>query len=496
MRYIIGLDIGTTSAKTVIFNKKGHVISEHEEGYDLLHSAPEYAEQDGEAINTAAMDSVRLALEKGSIKSKDVIGVGLSSAMHSLLCVDKQGRALSPSITWADRRSVNEAEYLKDNHSTVYLRTGTPLHPMSPLSKLIWMKNHHYEPYQKAYKYVSIKEYVLYRWFGEFVVDYSVAASSGMYDIHKQDWDETSLKLAGISRDQLSRVVPATHEMKGLSKEASDLTGLASSTPFIIGGSDGPLANLGIGAIEPGETAVTIGTSGAIRQFASIPAVDEKQDVFCYSFTEDLWITGGPTNNGGIVLNWLKDLFSNEGYSLSFDQLNHMAARVKPGSEGLLFLPYLNGERAPFWDASAKANFIGLRSTHGKEHMVRAGMEGVIYSIYHIAHELERLGHSHDALYASGGFARSPLWTQMLSDVFGKPVHIPKSHQSSAWGAAWTALYSLGEVPSLHSIKTSIPMNETIEPNQANYQTYQQTFKIYKELYPAIMKQLKQLQSI
>ncbi|KGP72836.1 gluconokinase [Pontibacillus yanchengensis] len=494
--YTIGLDIGTTSTKAVVFQYDGNVVSEYEVGYELDQTHPGFAEQDANEIYEAATSAIRNAIQQEDVPEESISAVGMSAAMHSLICVDDKGRALSPSITWADRRSVEEAKQLQKEERDIYLRTGTPLHPMSPFAKLLWMKQNDYEPYHQASKFVSIKEYLIYRWFGEFVVDYSVAASSGFYDIHKQEWDEHALELAGITTTQLSHIVPETYQLKGLSDEAAEKMGLLSTTPFIAGGSDGPLANLGIGAIEPGETAITIGTSGAIRQFTAKPSVDDRQEVFCYSFSEDLWITGGPTNNGGIVLNWLKDLFSNEGYVLSFDQLNHLAAEAPAGSDGLLFLPHLNGERAPFWDANAKANYIGLRSTHEKKHMIRAGMEGVIYSIYHIAHVLERLGNHHETLYASGGFARSPLWLQMLSDVFGKPVHVPKSHQSSAWGAAWTALYSIGEVDSLESIKSSIPMQTSVQPDMSQHEIYQQMFAVYQTIYPALKEHIHQLQKI
>ncbi|WP_279401278.1 FGGY-family carbohydrate kinase [Piscibacillus salipiscarius] len=258
--------------------------------------------------------------------------------------------------------------------------------------------------------------------------------------------------------------------------------GINRHTPIVLAGSDGPLANLGIGAINPGETAITIGTSGAIRQFSSEPLLDSKQEIFSYSFTKDSWITGGPTNNGGIVLKWVQDLLSTEHHLLSMDEMTQLAKTVEAGSEKLLFMPYLNGERAPFWDAKAKGSYIGLQPHHQKQHLIRASMEGVIYSIYHIGHVLERLGNHHETLFASGGFARSSLWLQMLADTFGKPVKVPESHQSSAWGAAWVALCAIQNYQ-LEDIKQSIPMKTEIEPDLANHQTYQELFDIYQGLY-------------
>ncbi|SEA76105.1 gluconokinase [Thalassobacillus cyri] len=480
-KYVIGLDIGTTSAKAVVFDYDGNAVSEAESGYRIVHPSPGYAEQDPAEIEHAAKEVIRTAMEQAKISVRQLTGVGLSAAMHSLICIDENGEALSPSIIWADTRSHEEAAYLKREHHEIYLRTGTPLHPMTPLSKLMWGHKHGKTEWQKARYFVSIKEYLIKRWFNEHVVDYSIAAATGMFDIHKHRWDNDALSLAGIKEAQLFTPVPPTYTMTGLKADIAAHTGLAAGTPFVIGGSDGPLANLGIGAINPGETAVTIGTSGAIRQFSRKPLLDDKQEVFSYSFTDDFWITGGPSNNGGTVLNWLKQLWDDG--QLTFEEMVGLAGEVEAGAEKLLFLPYLNGERAPFWDAKARGSFIGLTPTHHKKHMIRAGMEGVIFSIYHIAFALERLGNHHTTLLASGGFVRSPLWVQILADVFGKPVHIPDCHQSSAWGAAWVALYSLQEVDSLEGIKHSIPMKKSYHPNQESHETYQQLFDIYKTLY-------------
>ncbi len=323
---------------------------------------------------------------------------------------------------------------------------------------------------------------MIYRWFGEKIVDYSMAAATGLFNIHELKWDEAALKEAHLSKDQLFEPVSPYTSLTNMRKETAEQMGINRHTPIVLAGSDGPLANLGIGAINPGETAITIGTSGAIRQFSSEPLLDSKQEIFSYSFTKDSWITGGPTNNGGIVLKWVQDLLSTEHHLLSMDEMTQLAKTVEAGSEKLLFMPYLNGERAPFWDAKAKGSYIGLQPHHQKQHLIRASMEGVIYSIYHIGHVLERLGNHHETLFASGGFARSSLWLQMLADTFGKPVKVPESHQSSAWGAAWVALCAIQNYQ-LEDIKQSIPMKTEIEPDLANHQTYQELFDIYQGLY-------------
>ncbi|MDV2582191.1 gluconokinase [Alkalibacillus haloalkaliphilus] len=485
---VMGLDLGTTSAKAVLFQLDGTVIAEYEQPYPILTPENGSAEQDPYQVEEATIQAVRHVMDYTN--EQNLVGIGLSTAMHSLICMDEQGKALSNAIIWADTRSTSEAETLD---SSIYLSTGTPLHPMSPLAKLVWLKNQNSPMYENAKYFVSIKEYLLYRWFGEKVVDYSMAAATGLFNIHNLTWDKQALKTAGITTDHLFEPKPPETTLSGINSKVAERMNIAVETPVVIAGSDGPLANLGIGAINPGETAITIGTSGAIRQFSNEPLLDEQQEIFSYSFTNDLWITGGPTNNGGIVMKWVQELLSSGDQQLSMEELNALAKTVEPGSEQLIFLPYLNGERAPFWDGKAKGSYIGLTPKHNKEHLIRASMEGVIYSIYHIGHALERLGNHHDVIYASGGFARSNLWLQILADTFGKPVKIPNSHQSSAWGAAWMVLHSVKGYE-LEDIKESIPMRQEIEPQKINHEMYQKIFDVYQGLYQQLRGAFQRLE--
>ncbi len=503
-RYLIGLDIGTTSTKAVLFDKTGNVIAESEGHYPVYHPYPMWVEQDPIEIEEKAIQALKEVIEKGRISPNEILSIGLSSAMHSLICVDNQGNPISASITWADGRSVKQANELKKGkNNTIYLNTGTPIHPMSPLVKLIWMKENSYPPYIKAAKFISIKEFLIKKWFDMYVVDYSIASATGLFNIYTFDWEEQAIHLAGIQKEQLSKPVPPTFVCEGLSKNIAAKIGILSSTPFIIGASDGPLANLGIGAISSGDTAITIGTSGAIRQMSNTPKTDKLQEIFCYGLTKDLWIMGGPTNNGAIVLQWVKDAFGEHEIHRAqqtgkspYDLLTSLATNVQPGSNGLLFLPYLNGERAPFWDANARGSFIGLTLEHKKEHLIRASLEGVIFSIYHVGEALERLAGKPNTLYASGGFARSSLWVQIVADIFGQSVFVPESHQSSAWGAAWVSLVGIGEVSSLEGIKDFIPMKETYHPQTKTHQTYIELYQIFKELYTVLKSHFHSLAAI
>ncbi|UOE92013.1 gluconokinase [Alkalihalobacillus sp. LMS39] len=463
--YVFGLDIGTTSAKAVLFQRNGQVIAEQEQYYPIYHEKVNWAEQNPDEIERACRLVIHALIEKSEIPVSQWICGGISAAMHSLICVNEKIEALSPAIIWADQRSLSQAKQLTLSYSHLYEKTGTPLHPMSPLAKLIWLKESKVEAYQQAAYFISIKEYIIYKWFGEKVVDYSIASATGLFNIHNFCWEEESLKLAGISSHQLFTPVDPTFILHNIRPEVSKNLMLPAGFRFVLGASDGPLANLGI---------------GAIRRFTSTPRIESQKQTFCYAFTKDLWIVGGPTNNGGNVLEWMKSFFD---YNYTHEQLLVGASQSTIGANGLLCLPYLHGERAPLWDANAKGTFIGINPTHTRNDFVRSALEGVILALYHVANSmLPSAEQAITSLYASGGFARSPLWLQIVADVFYKEVIVPKSHQSSAWGAAWLALYALDEVSSLQQIKSCIPIEQSIHPNKKNHKTYEQLFLIYQSM--------------
>ncbi|HEU4963026.1 MAG TPA: gluconokinase [Bacilli bacterium] len=491
-KVVIGLDIGTTSTKAVVFGARGKVRGVHAVDYPLLTEKPGWAEQDPDAIFEACLDAVRHALIKAKATRLDVQAIGMSAAMHSLIAVDDEHRPLTKSITWADNRSVDQVQRIKEQHDGfhIYRRTGTPIHPMSPLAKILWMREEDPDIYRQAAKYISIKEYVLFKMYGDYLVDYSIASATGLFHLEKLAWDEGALELIGITPEQLSKPVPTTHTLTGMDPEIATRMGLTPDTPFVIGASDGVLANLGVGAIGPGEMAVTIGTSGAIRTVTDKPRTDEQARTFCYALTDKHWVIGGPTNNGGIMLRWLRDEFAVPEIEVAkrlgidpYDLMIKYAENVPAGSEGLLFLPFLSGERAPYWNANARGMFFGLSLRHQREHFIRAVLEGVILSIFSVAVALRDLAGPAKDIRASGGFARSPLWRQILSDVMGRELLVPESYEASALGAAALALYAIGEMDDLSDIQAWIHIEHRHQPNLQNTEVYLELFYLYERVY-------------
>jgi gluconokinase len=486
--YYLGVDIGTTSTKAVLFDDKGSVMSVHHKEYPLYSPSPSIAEQDPEEIFRAVKEAIKVTLQKGEIPQEKLELVSFSSAMHSLIAMDAQGKPLTRCITWADSRATEWAEKIKNdlNGLEVYKRTGTPIHPMSPLAKIAWLRTDHPEIFAKTEKFIGIKEYIFYKFFNQYVIDHSIASATGMFNLQQLAWDKGALQIAGITEKKLAEPVPTTYYLKGIKAEYAAELGISSATPFVIGASDGVLSNLGVNAIDPGVVAITIGTSGAIRTVTDKPVTDPKGRIFCYALTDKHWVVGGPVNNGGMTFRWVRDeLASSEVETAKrlgidpYEVLTKIASRVSPGADGLLFHPYLAGERAPLWNANARGSFFGLGLHHKKEHMIRAVLEGVIFNLYTVMLALQELIGVPSKIQATGGFARSELWRQMMADIFNQEVAVPESFESSCLGAIVLGMYALGKIDDFSIVKEWVGSTHEHTPDPENAEIYQELIPIF-----------------
>lgn len=489
-KYSIGIDIGTTSTKAIIFADNGEIIQEASIEYPLLTPEPNAAEQNPEEIFEAVLLTTKKAILDAQLNKKQITFISFSAAMHSLILLDKRKQPLTASITWADQRSEHYARELnKQNGAAIYQKTGTPIHSMSPLSKLIWLRTEKPEIFKQAKYFIGIKEYIFHKLFGEYVVDYSIASATGLFNIHTLSWDEEALKTALITPQQLPKPVPTTTIFREMKPIRAEEMGISPDTPVVIGANDGCLANLGVNAIEPGVIAMTIGTSGAIRTVTDHPVTDSNGQFFCYALTEEHWVIGGPVNNGGIIFNWMKETFGKEEIAEAlqtgqnpFDLLTEKIDLIQPGAEGLLFYPYLTGERAPLWNANAKGSFYGLSLHHKKEHMMRAVLEGINLNLYMVYQTLETIIGSPDKIHASGGFAQSEVWRQMIADIFNTDIHVSQTVESSALGAVILGQYALGEINSLEAGTQIINTKAITKPIKENVEIYQDLAPLYRRL--------------
>ena len=478
MVYYLGLDIGTTSAKAVAFSKAGEVLASSSCTYKMYHPQSNWSEQDADEVFDAVINCSNKVVS--SLSSQSPLFVAFSSAMHGLMAIDKEGKPITKCMIWADNRAGEIAQRLKisDWGKEIYHITGVPIHAMSPLCKLIWLKENAPEIFSKAYKFISIKEYIYYKVFKEYIVDTSVASATGLLDLKTLTWDKKILDFIDITPSSLSEVVSAKSKKiynKSTIAGIKEQWLLPDGTPFIIGGSDGALANLGTGAVDKNAMAISIGTSGAARIVTDHVETDSRMRTFCYHIKDNSYIVGGPSNNGALVLEWLKDnlLETKE----TFDELFQRAETVAPGSNDLIFLPYILGERAPIWNSKARGIYFGLNINHNKGHLIRACMEGVIYALYSIAKIL--LGKRViTEIHATGGFTHSALWLQMLADTCNIKVLVSGAVESSALGAVMVGLDAMQIEP--------LPKKEilaTYHPNLVNHEIYMKGFERFENIY-------------
>lgn len=439
MPYIIGCDIGTTNVKCVAFDSvSGDILASHSESYEMYHPKPDWSEQDPDEIYDAACKTIKAVVKACKGRHK-LLGISFSAAMHGVLALDKDGKQLTQLIIWADNRSSDIALKLRTSSvgKKIYYNNGTPVHAMTPVCKLLWLRQNEPQIYKRTNRFVGIKEYIIYRLTGKFVIDYSVASATGMFNIRELQWDAYTLKKLGLTADKLSTAVSPYHIEKTPAKNDA---GLPEGTDLIMGASDGCLANLGSGAVQTGSMAVTIGTSAAVRICFSKPYSDPLMQTFCYVLDENTFIIGGPSNNGAVIFEWLMNTFFPKE---EFDTVFEEATKIEPGSDGLLFYPYLLGERAPLWSSTVRGGFTGLDIQHTRAHFARAVMEGILLNLFGIGKILMEM-QKVDTIYANGGFARSPIWVQMLADVFGKTVKLNDTVETGAVGAAMMGLKALG----------------------------------------------------
>ncbi|SHG79701.1 gluconokinase [Pedobacter caeni] len=483
MEYILGIDIGTGSTKAVALNLNYEPIDSVQEYYSSDSPKPGYSEQDPEVIWTAFKDCVR---KMTSRMGCDPQVIGLSSAMHSLISVDENGVPLAPMMTWADSRSSLVATRIRSSDAgmKIYRTTGTPIHAMSPLCKMVWLAEHEPELFDHTYKFISIKEYIWYQLFKEFKIDHSIASCTGLFDVEQLVWSTDALLMAKISAGHLSVPVSTSYSRKN-----------AAGVMYVIGASDGCLANLGSDANEPGVAALTIGTSGALRISGKKPIFNEQTMNFSYLLDERTYICGGPVNNGGIALQWFlknslaKEELSAGDYVSFFEKVKAATA----GSKGLIFLPYLTGERAPIWDSESCGTFFGLRLFHRQEHFSRAVLEGICYALNDVLLAVAPYAEEIRQINVSGGFVHSRIWMEILADITGKEIVLLQTEDASAIGAAYLAVKAAGLSEGYPS---STKKRETIQPNPEHHETYRKIFEIYQQLYPNLREHMHQLRHL
>lgn len=502
---IVGVDIGTTGCRAVVYLTDGMALASCSTEYPMYTPQMAWAEQDAEEIYQAFRQVVSGVVLKAKLLPQDIAGIAFSSVFHSMVAVDERGQAVSRLLIWADNRSQQHCEQLKQQQDVqeIYASTGCPVHPMYWLSKIIWFRKEQPHVFQQTAKFISIKEYILYRLCNKFLVDRSLASGTGLYNIQKCQWDTELLAIVGITDEKLSTVVPTTHVETGILPAVAAELGLDSQTPVVIGAGDGVLANVGAGAVKAGQLTATIGTSGAVRVITDAPRVDPQGRTWCYNLTDQYWVLGGAINNGGVALRWVRDKFAlpeqhvAEKLGLNtYEILSRYASQKPVGSDGLVLLPFFAGERAPYWNANARGILFGLNLNHGKRHIIRATLEGIVYRMFSIFTALEEVSGHVEEIRVGGSFTQSPEWVQIMADVFGRTIMVPDEPEGAAFGAAILGMYALGLIPDISSISNVITIKQIYQPAAENHARYRQLFSLYERIYWKLQDEFAEIAEI
>ncbi|MCJ7830374.1 MAG: gluconokinase, partial [Desulfobacterales bacterium] len=421
-------------------------------------------------------------------------GLSIGGALHGVLALDRRGDPLTGVITWADGRAVAQADALRDQPiaARLYQETGCPVHGMYPLYKVVWLREHRPEVFAGAWRYLSAKEYVFARLTGEYLVDYSLAAGSGLLNTHSLRWEPLSLETAGIREDQLSTLCSPVTVHAGLDPEIARQMGLHADVPVVLGSSDATNSNLGAGALLPWQATCMVGTSGAFRTICPQPVLDPQARSWCYAIDSAHWLVGGAINNGGVALSWIRDCLNQalppamRQHPLSFEDVLTLAGRVRAGAGGVICLPFFAGERSPNYNLNARAVFFGLNLSHGAPHLCRALVEGIAFRLKNLNEVLAEVGVEVRQVIASGGFTKSAFWLQVVTDALNREVSVPHWGETSALGAAFWAMLGTGAAESLERLGDFVKAGPSCLPNREQAAVYDRIYPVYTRLYQAL----------
>lgn len=507
MAYLLGIDVGTSGTKTVLFCEDGTAAASHTVEYPMYQPKNGYAEQTPEDWWNAAVQTIQAVLQKSGVDPKEVKGVGISGQMHSLVMLDKDGKVIRPSILWCDARTGEECAEITEIIGAKRLIeiTANPALAGFTAGKIRWVQKHEPENYARCAHILLPKDYIRYQLTGEFATEVSDASGMQLLDVPNRCWSDEVLQKLGIDKGLLGRVYESQEITGTVSQAASKLTGLAVGTPVVGGAADNAGAAVGTGVVRDKKAFTTIGSSGVVYTHSSKVAIDKggRVHTFC-SCVPGEWLVMSCTLSAGMSLKWLRDNF----FSAEIETAGRMgvdpyylmdkeAAQVEIGSNKLLYLPYLMGERSPILDPNARGVFFGLSGMHTKKEMLRAVMEGVTYSQRHCMEIIKGMGVEFSEMLACGGGGSSPFWRQMLADVYGIPVMTLENKEGPAMGVAILAGVGAGVYDSVVSACDQlIHIKDRQEPVAEHVAEYEKYYQLYTQIYPQLKEQFAALSQL
>ncbi len=482
MSFILAHDLGTTGNKANLFDDQGQLIASHTEQYAVDYAQAGWAEQDPLAWWQAVTTSTRALLAATRSDPADIAAVTFSGQMMGIVPIDAQGQPLRPAIIWADQRAVAEADLIgaRCGLENIYRRTGHRVSPAYLAAKILWVKQHQPEVYQQTEKFLCAKDFVAFKLTGRCATDYSDASGSNLFDLTQRAWSLDLIEAVGLEARTLPPVRASTDILGEVTREASDATGLKIGTPVVIGGGDGACATAGAGVIVPGDAYCNIGSSAWISFASAAPLFDPQQRTFTFHHLHpQLFTPMGTMQAAGGARDWLTHLIG--------DVSDAELAQVPVGCAGAMFLPYLIGERSPWWNPQARGAFVGLTMHHSRAMLARAALEGVAFNLRLILDALESQGAILPAIRLIGGGAQSAVWQQILADVFARSIHLlDLNREASAWGAAVAGGIGTGVYADWDIAKARAEIKTVIDPVAANVAVYADRLATFTETYHAL----------
>jgi len=498
MSYMMGIDVGTTGTRAVVVRPDGHVVGAATGDHQPMRMPkPGWAEQDPADWWQAAIVAVRAALANAGLKGADIAAIGLSGQMHGVVLLDQTYAVIRPALIWCDQRSQAQCDWITaqvGSERLIQLVSNPALTGFSA-PKLLWVRDNEPENYARAAHFLLPKDFVRFRLTGEFATEVSDASGTLLFDVTNRRWSSEMLGALEVDSKLLPRAYESPEITGQITRETALVTGLKAGTPVVGGGGDQASSAVGNGIVLPGLTSATLGTSGVIFTYTEAPKLDPRGRIhtFCHA-VPGKWHVMGVTQGAGLSLRWFREHFgeSEAWYARqtdvdSYDLIIKEAEKIPPGSEGLLWLPYLMGERTPHLDAQARGMWFGLTAAHTRAHLIRSILEGVAFSLRDSLEIFQELEIPVKQIRASGGGSRSFLWRQIQADIYGKELVTLRTAEGSAFGAALLAGVGAKIYASVQeSAREAIQIRERMTPQATNVRRYDKQYQIYRSLYPAV----------
>lgn len=495
-QYILAHDLGTSGNKATLFSTDGKMVGSRIVSYDTHYFKEKWVEQNPEDWWKAVCLSTKQLIGELGVHPEDIQVVSFSGQMMGCLCVDENGNPLRDSIIWADQRATKQVKDLEEHltQEEFYRIVGHRNTPSYGIQKLMWIRDNEPDTYDRTYKVLNAKDYIVFKLTGKFVTDYSDGNSMGCFDLENLTWSDRILEASGIDPVKLPDLKPSTYVAGGVTEEAARATGMAPGTKVVIGAGDGVTANIGAGSVDEGKTYCSIGTSAWVTTTAKKPIFDPEMRTVTWAHAiPGYYAPNGTMQYAGGAFNWMKEAVctgereaARQSGTSVYDLINEQIEQAPPGSNGLLFLPYLLGERAPRWDTASKGSYIGITSETTRADLLRSVVEGVTYNLGIILDILQQ--HiTIDEMIIIGGGAKSPAWRQIMADVFGMPVKVPTIlDEAGSMGAAIIGGVGAGLFDDFHVVDRFIEIERSEQHNPENKRVYEEAKRRFNDFYFAL----------